>query len=40
MGGALIEEVLAFVFTERATLALAQLPARKTGVGLSQQLVP
>lgn len=39
-GAALIEEVLAFVFTERATLALAQFQARKTGIGLSQQLVP
>lgn len=39
-GGHVIEEVLAFVFTERATLALAQFQARKTRIGISQQLVP
>jgi hypothetical protein len=35
-----VEEVLAFVFTERATWALAQYQASKTRIGLSQKLVP
>ena len=39
-GTHVVEEVLAFVFTERATWALAQYQARKTGMGLSQALVP
>src|SRR2546426_1117825 len=39
-GTHVVEEVLAFVFTERATWALAQYQARKTGIGLSQELVP
>ena len=39
-GGHMVEEVLAFVLTERATLALAQLHARKSGIGVSQNLVP
>jgi len=36
----LVEEGLAFVFTERATLALARYQAKKTGIGLSQSVVP
>jgi hypothetical protein len=36
----LIEEALAFVFTERATLALAQSLASKRLPGISQELVP
>jgi hypothetical protein len=39
-GGSVIEEVLAFVFTERVTWALAQYQARKTRIGVSQELVP
>jgi len=39
-GAHLIEEVLAFVITERATWALAQLHAQKTSIGMSQNLVP
>jgi len=36
----LVEEVLAYVFAERATWALAQLAASKTGAGISQQFAP
>lgn len=39
-GTHVVEEVLAFVFTERATGALAQFHARKSGIGVSQALVP
>jgi hypothetical protein len=39
-GGHVIEEALAFVFMERATWALAHYQARKTGTGVSQELVP
>jgi hypothetical protein len=36
----LIEEVLAGVFTDRATLALARYEVSKRGAGISQELVP
>jgi len=39
-GAHVVEELLAYVFTERATWALAQLQARRSGVGASQNLVP
>lgn len=39
-GAHLVEELLAYIFTERATWALAQLQARRSGVGASQNLVP
>jgi hypothetical protein len=39
-GAHVVEEVLAFVITERATLALAQFHARKSLIGVSQNLVP
>lgn len=35
-----VEELLACVVTERATLVLAQLHARRSGIGGSQALVP
>lgn len=39
-GAHVVEELLAHVFTERATWALARLQARRTGIGASQSLVP
>ena len=39
-GAHMIEEVLAFVLTERFTSALAKLHARKSRIGISQDLVP
>ena len=39
-GEHVVEELLAFIFTERATWALAQLHARRSGIGASQNLVP
>jgi hypothetical protein len=39
-GTHVVEELLAFVFTERATLALATLHASRSRIGISQELVP
>lgn len=39
-GTHLVEEILAHVLTDRATWALAQLHARRSGIGISQALVP
>jgi len=39
-GAGVVEEALAFVFTERATWALAQFQAGKSKIGISGQLVP
>lgn len=39
-GAHVVEEVLAFIFTERSTMALAQFQATKSRIGLSQNLVP